>query len=102
MGDLKGEELLEEASRVTDRVRELQEEVAAAAGRTSGEEQSLRQRVSALDSILRHVSSLKARHAELDPKILEKVNCLQTPFFYVIGKRIEQLEGTNLFSLLQT
>ncbi|XP_078156281.1 uncharacterized protein LOC144552064 [Carex rostrata] len=47
-------------SRVTARVQALREDVAAAAGRSS-EEKSLRQLISALDFILRHVSSFKAK-----------------------------------------
>lgn len=90
MADMKEEELLEEASRVTERVRDLQEEVASAAGRRIGDEQSLRQRISALDSLLRRVSSsLKARRAELDPKIVEKVDFFRIPFFLCVLKAEE-------------
>ncbi|KAJ4803767.1 Transmembrane protein [Rhynchospora pubera] len=74
MGDMKEEELLQEALQVTERVRELEEEVETAVGRRYGDEHSLLQRVSTLDSLFRGVSSsFDAKRAELDLKTIDKI-----------------------------
>lgn len=73
-------ELMEEAARLADAARELQDAASALISRSDGEEQSLRQRSLALESDLRRLQSSlnsavkkKGGGGSVDPKIAEKV-----------------------------
>lgn len=72
-----GRSFLNEASRLVDLARELQESATSHISRTWNEEQALRQRALSLDSDLRKLQSAfdsASRDRALDPKLAEKMD----------------------------
>ncbi|KAJ6809769.1 transmembrane protein 120-like protein [Iris pallida] len=78
-GDEEERRLWEEAARLGELTRELQESASALIARTWTEEQELRQRALALESDLKRVqsavdSAARRRSSAVDPKALEKID----------------------------
>ncbi|KAJ0968844.1 hypothetical protein J5N97_021721 [Dioscorea zingiberensis] len=72
-----GQSLVDEASRLVDLARELQESASAHISRTWNDEQALRQRALSLDSELRRLQSAfdsASRNRALDPRVAEKID----------------------------
>ncbi|PKI76531.1 hypothetical protein CRG98_003082, partial [Punica granatum] len=66
----------EEVRRAVEQAKELQDSASSLVAKASGEEQSMRQRASALDSTIRRLrSSIDSQlaHKLLDPKLADKL-----------------------------